>query len=127
MVRKASFPEKIRTSRSAAAAALAVALAPVAPAAAHPHETGPGERAAGDKAQPAGGPAVSGLPYARGRSFVTLDEYLAFRRKGGAIDLPWYREVRPGLYRLETGNLRPPPPARYFTRAELERKFGFAR
>ena len=80
-----------------------------------------------DKAQPGGGPAVTNLPYARGRSFGTLDEYLAFRRKGGALDLPWYSEVRPGLYRLETGNLRPAGSERLFTREELERKFGFAR
>jgi hypothetical protein len=107
-----------RTGRSAAAAGLALALAlPVAGAAEPAKQAGiEQERAA----------PVTNLPYARGRSFLTLDEYLAFRRKGGALDLPWYREVRPGLYQLETGNLRPAGPERLFTREELERKFGFA-
>ena len=112
--------------RAAVAAALGAAIVPMA--AAHPpHEMGRVEMVVDDKSLQDGGPAVTNLPYARGRSFGTLDEYLAFRRKGGAMDLPWYREVRPGLYRLETGNLRAPVPERYFTREELERKFGFAR
>jgi hypothetical protein len=59
--------------------------------------------------------------------FRTLDEYLAFLRRGGAIDKPWYREVRPGVYELVT-SYRPVGGAetpRYFTREELAKKFGF--
>lgn len=70
---------------------------------------------------------VPNLPYARGRRFATLDEYLAYlRRYAGAIGQPWYREVRPGLYRLERGNLQPAQPT-YVTREQLERRFGFRR
>lgn len=70
------------------------------------------------------------LPHAGGRTFATLDAYLAYLRDyAGPTDRPWYREVRPGLFRLETGNLRtgePGAPPRLFTREELERRFGFA-
>lgn len=109
----------LRIGRLAAAAGLGIAAASIAVAAAEPSK--------GAGIEDEGAAPVTNLPYARGRSFRTLDEYLAFRRKSGAIDLPWYREVRPGLYKLETGNLRPPGPERYFTREELERKFGFER
>jgi len=84
-------------------------------------------------AQMGGQAAVTGgpdrpLPYARGRSFASLDAYLAYLRDySGPVGLPWYREVRPGVYQLETGNLRPNPPARLFTREQLERRFGFRR
>jgi hypothetical protein len=69
---------------------------------------------------------VSGLPFAQGRSFTALDEYLAFRKSRGAYDVPWYREIRPGVYELVS---RRPPGAKptVHTRDELERKFGFRR
>lgn len=62
--------------------------------------------------------------------FRNLDEYLAhLERTQGPIDGPWYKEVRPGVYELQTGNLRLDEGAgaaqRIFTREELERKFGF--
>ena len=63
--------------------------------------------------------------------FRNLDEYLAYLQKMDApLDKPWYREVRPGIYQLQTGNFRPlggTEPNREFTREELERKFGFSR
>ena len=78
-----------------------------------------------DKTAP-DGPAVSGLPHARGRTFRTLDAYLAYLRDYAApMDRPWYREVSPDMYRLETGNFRSGASARTYTRAELERRFGF--
>jgi len=67
---------------------------------------------------------ISNLPFARGRSFHTLDEYLAWREQLGAMDFPWYREVAPDIYELQT-NMRPKPEKTRFTRAELERQFGF--
>jgi hypothetical protein len=71
---------------------------------------------------------VAGLPDARGRSFTTLDAYLAhLRRYAATVDRPWYREVRPGVFRLETGTLRSGAPPHLQTRAELERRFGFVR
>ena len=32
--------------------------------------------------------AVANLPFAQGRSFTSLDDYLAFRKSRGAYDLP---------------------------------------
>jgi hypothetical protein len=66
--------------------------------------------------------------------FRTLDDYLAhLEARNAPIDKPWYREIRPGVYELQTGNLRILPTGeeggdaakRIFTREELERKFGF--
>ena len=59
--------------------------------------------------------------------YGTLDAYLAFLESRAPMDGHWYREIRPGVYRLETGNYRgPEPEQRVFTREELERKFGFS-
>lgn len=61
--------------------------------------------------------------------FRTLDEYLAhLERTNAPIDKPWYRQIRPDVYELQTGNFRPlggDIQQRAFTREELERKFGF--
>jgi hypothetical protein len=66
--------------------------------------------------------------------FRSLDEYLAWLEKTQApVDGAWYREIRPGLYELQTGNLRilradgeeAAEGQQTFTREELERKFGF--
>jgi hypothetical protein len=68
--------------------------------------------------------AVSNLPFARGAVFRCLDEYLAHLEAGGAIDLPWWREISPGVYEhvtTYTGAER-----EIVTREELMRRFGFA-
>lgn len=71
---------------------------------------------------------IAGLPHAGGRSFDTLDAYLAHLRAYAApIDKPWYREIRPGVFQLQRGNFRPLDPQPSVTREELERKFGFTR
>ena len=70
--------------------------------------------------------AVPDLPFAQGRSFATLDAYLAHLRERGRHDVPWYREIRPGLYEL-VSRRGPGVQPRTFTREELERRFGFAR
>ncbi len=60
--------------------------------------------------------------------FATLDDYLAHLRRLGAQDYPFYDEVAPGLYRLNTGRgaaARPPPPT--VTRDQLLRRHGFTR
>ncbi len=62
--------------------------------------------------------------------FRNLDEYLAWLQQHAApADRPWYKEVSPGIYELQTaGNLHLDVPSnekRTFTREELERKFGF--
>jgi hypothetical protein len=63
------------------------------------------------------------------RRFADLDAYLTYLRRQSAIDRAWYRELRPGVYELQTGgNLRLDgggTTKRVFTRDELERKFGF--
>lgn len=70
---------------------------------------------------------VRNLPSSFGKSFATLDEYLEhLRRYAGPIDLPWYREIRPGVYELVT-TMSPPPPLRTFTREQLMREYGFSR
>ena len=74
------------------------------------------------------GAMIENLPHANGRAFASLDAYLAYLRDYAApMDRPWWREVRPGVYRLETGNLRTGAAPQEATRAELERRFGFAR
>ena len=64
------------------------------------------------------------------RQFRNLDEYLAhLERTQGPVDGPWYKQVRPGIYELRTGNLHLDTPGgekRTFTREELEREFGFS-
>ena len=64
------------------------------------------------------------------RQFRSLDEYLAhLERMEAPVDGPWYKEVRPGIYELQPGNLRVlggEGQKQTFTREELERKFGFS-
>lgn len=74
--------------------------------------------------QGAGG--VANLPYARGQTFRTLDAYLAHLERQGAIDLPWWRQVAPGVYERVVRNMPGRRPERA-TRAELMRRFGFTR
>ena len=65
--------------------------------------------------------------------FESLDAYLLHLQQTNApIDKPYYREIRPDVYQLTTGNLRVLPGdesagagTHIFTREELERKFGF--
>jgi len=65
------------------------------------------------------------------QQFRNLDEYLAhLERTQGPVDGPWYKQLRPGIYELQTGNLHldtPDGEERTFTRQELERKFGFSK
>ena len=68
---------------------------------------------------------VANLPYARGKTFRTLDEYLAHLETQGAVDLPWWREIRPGVYERVTS--MPEARREVATREELMRRFGFSR
>ena len=70
------------------------------------------------------GAAVADLPYSSGKSFATLDEYLAHLRKRGAYDVPYYEEISPGVYEV-IARRGPGAPRLTFTREELKRKFGF--
>jgi len=70
---------------------------------------------------------VQGLPSSFGKSFSTLDQYLEHLRDyAGPIDLPWYREIRPGVYERVT-SIRPAPAPETYTREQLMRKYGFTR
>ena len=70
--------------------------------------------------------AISSLPFARGHSFASLDAYLRYLREtNGPIDLPWWREVRPGVYEKMV-RMRGAVPE-VATREELRRRFGFRR
>ena len=67
---------------------------------------------------------VAKLPFARGRRFCSLDDYLAHLEAQGAMDLPWWRQVRPGVYERVTR--MPGAPRDIATRAELMKRFGFS-
>ena len=69
---------------------------------------------------------VANLPFSQGRAFRSLDDYLAFLRERGRYDVPWYREIRPGVFEL-VSRRGPGGQVRTFEREELERKFGFDR
>lgn len=62
--------------------------------------------------------------------FRSLDDYLAWLEQNqGPVDGSWYKQVSPGIYELQTGNLRLDDPSsekQTFTREELARKFGFS-
>lgn len=78
-------------------------------------------------AEPMTGKGVADLPYARGRVFADLDEYLAYLAQyNGPIDLPWWREIEPGVYRHEIRNPGSSAKPEIATRAELEQRFGFS-
>ena len=69
---------------------------------------------------------AASLPFARGRTFRSLDEYLAHLEANAAIDLPYWREIRPGVYQwtVRMPEAREPETA---TREELMRRYGFDR
>ena len=76
------------------------------------------------------GQSVDNSETAVSRQFKTLDEYLLhLQTMQGPVDGPWYKQIQPGVYQLQTGNLQldegVPGPKTIFTREELERKFGF--
>lgn len=73
-----------------------------------------------------GGMGNPGLPHSGGRTFETLDEYLAFLKERGAADIPYYELQPDGRYLFVRGRGTMNNP-QYFTRAELMRKFGFSR
>ena len=81
--------------------------------------------ASNDKAAAAPtGEGVAGLPFSHGKTFRTLDEYLAhLERHAAPIDQPWWREIRPGVY--EHVKRMPGATRETATRAELMARFGF--
>lgn len=115
---------KARIALFSATAALAVAAGPVPAGAAFRPLPGSERRTEGATSPPAPRRA---LPYSHGRTFATLDEYLAhLRLRAGPIGQPWYREVRRGVFERVT-TVVPPPPRRTYSRAQLMAMFGFKR
>jgi hypothetical protein len=70
-----------------------------------------------------GNDGVLGMPFARGPVFRCLDDYLAHLEALGALDLPWWREVSPGIY--ERVVRMTAAEREIATRAELIQRFGF--
>ena len=69
---------------------------------------------------------IPNLPFAMGKKFATLDEYLAYLECfAGPIDKPWWREIRPGVYEHVTTATN--AKHEIATRAELEKRFGFSK
>ena len=79
------------------------------------------------------GNALSDTNLPISKRFRTLDEYLDhLELTQEPVDGPWYKQIGPDLYELQTGNLKLDLPAgadekRVFTRQELEKKFGFSK
>lgn len=67
---------------------------------------------------------IANLPFSQGRSFASLDEYLDFLETRGAYGVPWYRQIRPGVYEL-VSRRGPGAEPQTFSREELAREFGF--
>lgn len=79
-----------------------------------------------NKGQPCvAGKGVAELPFARGKSFCSLDAYLAHLEAQGAIDLPYWRQIRPGVY--EHVKRMPDATREIATRAQLLKRFGFSK
>lgn len=100
--------------------------------AASPFRPLPPEEKQAVRAEPAAPPSSdegrAGLPYAFGRRFRTLDEYLLhLKQKAGPIDLPWWRQVGPDRFERVTGKRVPAGKREAVTRAELLKRFGFER
>lgn len=69
---------------------------------------------------------VAKLPFAMGRTFASLDEYLEHLAcNAGPIGMPWWREIRPGVFEHVKTNTGATPEVA--TRAELAKRFGFDR
>ena len=110
---------------------LSIALIAVVPGSAglraRPPEPGPAPRPGETLMEESpDGEGVANLPWARGQRFRTLDDYLAHLERQGAIDLPWWRQVEPGIYELVGMRVPGQSPERA-TRAELMCRFGFMR
>ncbi len=114
--------QKLGPAASLAGAALFASSCGAAPGNMQLAETGR-ENAVATK-----GISVTSNDRAIAEQFRSLDEYLLHLQQVQApVDGPWYKEVQPGMYELQTGNLHLDDDnvKRSFTREELERQFGF--
>ena len=118
VVSHGTCPQRRNRAGGIAVAAMLLASQPACSA------TAAGEKRSAEVQNPAD-EAVANLPFARGKTFRTLDEYLAHLEAQGAVDLPWWREIRPGVYERVTSATN--APREVATRAELMQRFGFRR
>jgi hypothetical protein len=80
-----------------------------------------------DEAAPSDPKPINGLPFAQGRSFAALDDYLAhLRDRAGPVGQPWYREIGSGLYERVSTRV-PAAAAERLTRTALMARYGFTR
>lgn len=107
-------------------AAAALAASPYRPLTAAPSLATPICTKEGKLAQASDGKGVANLPFAMGRTFDSLDDYLSHLKcSGGPIGKPWWREVRPDVYEHVTSATN--AQKEVATRAELMQRFGFSR
>lgn len=88
-------------------------------------ETAAAAEAPSAAAQPQESEMIANLPYSRGKAFATLDDYLAHLEKNGEIDLPYWKQIGPGLY--EWVVRMPGAERKTATREELMQLYGFSR
>ena len=115
--------------RNAAATLAIAACVAVACSAATPvEEDSPPQtkEAKANMSEPPPANGVANLPFARGRTFRSLDDYLAHLEANAAIDLPYWRETRPGVYQW-TVRMPEAGEGEIATRDELMRRYGFTR
>lgn len=105
---------------------LTIALLACAPPGEARDRGGRAEAAMAGARDEGGARGVANLPYARGQIFHSLDAYLAHLERQGAIGLPWWRQIGPGVYEQVVRRMPRGRPERA-TRAELMRRFGFTR
>ena len=80
-----------------------------------------------DSAEPWSDHGIAGLPFSRGHKFATLDAYLSYLEQyNGTVDMPWWREIEPGVYRHEIRMAGAEARPETATRAQLAERFGFS-
>lgn len=103
---------------------LALATSPYRPLVTEKATVHPAAACAKEKAVETAG--IANLPFAMGRRFATLDEYLAHLRcRAAPIGKPWWKEIRPGVYEHVTTATN--AKREVATRAELMKQFGFSK
>ena len=104
-----------------------VAIALLLTGAAHGTETGTAQQEGLQMTSNDTSKELTGLPNSQGRSFSTLDRYLSHLQKMGMQDRPFYEKVGPNRYKLNVGRGGRNQPAKYFSRDELMRQYGFSK
>ena len=69
---------------------------------------------------------VAGLPASDGKTFATLDDYLAHLEVKGHTDRPFWERMKDGRYRWNTGRGMQFREPKYATREELLKQYGFS-